>query len=55
MLFIFLVIIDEASVNISVHVSVDRSTHFHLDICIGVKNSNTLATSCEELTHWKRP
>ena len=20
-----------------------------------VENSNTLATSCEELTHWKRP
>ena len=37
MLFIFLVILDEASMNISVHVSVDRSTHFHLDICIGVK------------------
>ena len=37
MLFIFLVILDEASMNISVYVSVDRSTHFHLDICIGVK------------------
>ena len=37
MLFIFLVILDKASMNISEHISADRSTHFHLDICIGVK------------------
>ena len=36
-------------------IKVQRSPLKFLSSFIVVRNSNTLATSCEELTHWKRP
>ena len=31
------------------------SPEYSLEVLMLKLNSNTLATSCEELTHWKRP
>ena len=39
----------------SVHHKGDQSWVFIGRTDVEAKNSNTLATSCKELTHWKRP